>query len=66
LDLTLVVPFLALAAVWLWRGDPWGAVLATILCVKGTIHMLALDGDNARGRRCRISGSGSGGPDLRA
>ena len=42
LDLSLVVPFLILGAVWLWKRRPWGYVLASILCVKGTVYMLAL------------------------
>ena len=42
LDLSLVVPFLALGAIWLWPRQPWGYVLAAILNVKGTVYMLAL------------------------
>jgi hypothetical protein len=42
LDLSLVVPFLILGAIWLWKQEPWGYVLAAILCVKGTVYMLAL------------------------
>jgi hypothetical protein len=36
------VPFLILGAIWLWKRQPWGYVLAAILCVKGTVYMLAL------------------------
>ena len=42
LDLSLVVLFLILGAVWLWKRRAWGYVLASILCVKGTVYMLAL------------------------
>jgi hypothetical protein len=42
LDLSLVVPFLALGAIWLWQRQPWGYVLAAILNVKGAVYMLAL------------------------
>jgi hypothetical protein len=42
LDLSLVVPFLVLGAIWLWKRQPWGYILAAILCVKGTVYMLAL------------------------
>ena len=42
LDLSLVVPFLILGAVWLWKRQAWGYILASILCVKGTVYMLAL------------------------
>jgi len=42
LDLSMVVPVLALAAVWLWRRQPWGYVLATIANVKGAVYMVTL------------------------
>jgi hypothetical protein len=42
LDLSLVVPVLALGAVWLWKRQPWGYVLAAIVNVKGAAYMLAL------------------------
>jgi len=42
LDLTLVVPYLALGGVLLWRRRPWGVVVAAVLLVKGAIYMLAL------------------------
>lgn len=42
LDLSMVVPLNALGAVWLWRGRPWGVVLAAIANVKGALYMPAL------------------------
>jgi hypothetical protein len=42
LDLSLVVPFFVLGAIWLWQRRPWGYVLAAIVNVKGTVYMLAL------------------------
>jgi hypothetical protein len=42
LDLSLVVPFLMVGAIWLWQRRPWGYVLAAILSVKGAVYMLAL------------------------
>jgi hypothetical protein len=42
LDLSLVVPFLILGAIWLWKRQPWGYVLAAILNVKGAVYMPAL------------------------
>jgi hypothetical protein len=42
LDLSLVVSVSVLAAVWLWRGNPWGYVLAVVTTVKGALYMLAL------------------------
>lgn len=44
LDLSLVVPGMALGAVWLWRRQPWGYVLAALMLVKGTLYPLALLG----------------------
>jgi hypothetical protein len=40
LDLALLVPEYALAAVLLWRRAPWGFVLATVLLVSGVFHQL--------------------------
>ena len=42
LDLSLVVPFLVLAGIWLWQRRPWGYLLAAIMSVKGAVYMLAL------------------------
>ncbi len=42
LDLTLVVPWLLIGGVWLWRGRPWGYIVATIVNIKGAVYMLAL------------------------
>jgi hypothetical protein len=42
LDLSLLVPYLLLSALWLWKRQPRGYVLATLLNVKGTVYALAL------------------------
>jgi len=42
LDLTLLVPWIILGAVWLWRRQPWGYIITAILAVKGTVYTLAL------------------------
>ena len=42
LDLTLLVPFLVLGAVWLGQRRPWGYALAAILNVKGAVYPLTL------------------------
>jgi hypothetical protein len=42
LDLTLVVPWFILGAIWLWQRKPWGYVIATMWNVKGAVYMLAL------------------------
>jgi hypothetical protein len=42
LDLSLVVPFLVMGALWLWNRQPWGYVLGAIMNVKGTVYMLVL------------------------
>lgn len=42
LDLSLLTPFLALGAIWLWRRRPWGFALAAILLVKAVVYTLVL------------------------
>ncbi len=42
LDLGLVVPLAFLAAVWLWRGEIWGDVLAGAILIKAATMGLAL------------------------
>jgi len=42
LDLTLLVPFLALGGLWLPRRKPWGFVLAGMLTVKGPLYTTVL------------------------
>jgi hypothetical protein len=42
LDLGVVVPLALLAAWWLWRGQPWGFVLAGFVLVKAATMGLAL------------------------
>lgn len=42
LDLSMVVSFGLLGAIWLWQRQPWGYVLATIWNIKGAVYMLAL------------------------
>ncbi|HEX6292520.1 MAG TPA: hypothetical protein VFZ66_25260 [Herpetosiphonaceae bacterium] len=41
-DLSLLMPGLVLSAVLLWKRQPWGYVLATIVMVKATTYGLAL------------------------
>jgi hypothetical protein len=42
LDLTLLIPWLVLGAVWLIKRQPWGYVIAGILSVKGPLYTLVL------------------------
>ncbi len=42
LDLTLLVPWLVLGALWLIKRQPWGFVIAGILSVKGPLYTLIL------------------------
>lgn len=44
LDLTLLVPWLALGGIWLWGRKPWGYVLSGIMVVKGLVYTLVLAG----------------------
>lgn len=42
LDLTLLIPVMVLAAIWLLQRRPWGYVLASISTVKGPAYTLVL------------------------
>ncbi len=42
LDLTLLVPWLVIGALWLMKRQPWGVVIAGILSVKGPLYTLVL------------------------
>lgn len=42
LDLTLLVPWLVIGALWLMKRQPWGYVIAGILSVKGPLYTLVL------------------------
>ncbi|MFZ5921050.1 MAG: hypothetical protein ACOYY3_08375 [Chloroflexota bacterium] len=42
LDLTLLIPWLILGAVWLMKRKPWGYVIAGILNVKGPLYTFVL------------------------
>jgi hypothetical protein len=42
LDLGLIVPLMLLGAVWLWRRNPWGPVLAGSMLIKAATMGLAL------------------------
>jgi hypothetical protein len=42
LDLTLLIPWLILGALWLMKRKPWGYVIAGILNVKGPLYTLVL------------------------
>jgi hypothetical protein len=41
LDLTLLVPLYAVAAVLLWRRAPWGYVLAAVALFAGILHQIS-------------------------
>lgn len=43
-DLTMLVPFAVLGGLWLWRRQPWGYVLGTMVSVSGGVYTLALAG----------------------
>ncbi len=42
LDLSLLVPWLVLGAVWLWQKRPWGYAIAAITLTKGFCYTLVL------------------------
>lgn len=42
LDLTLLIPWLVVGALWLVKRRPWGYVIAAILSIKGPLYTLVL------------------------
>jgi hypothetical protein len=58
LDLSLVVSLALPGAVWLWRRNPWGYVLAAIVCVKGVLYTLVLTGGDLYGLYLNLEGAG--------
>lgn len=42
LDLSIQVPSLTLAAIWLWKRQPWGYVLGTMMMIADTVYILVL------------------------
>lgn len=46
LDLTLLIPWLAIGAVWLMKRQTWGYVIAGILSVKGPLYTLVLSANS--------------------
>jgi hypothetical protein len=47
LDLSLMVPALAVGGVMLWRRRPWGYVIATIAATQGALYLLVLSVNSA-------------------
>ena len=54
LDLTLLVPYLMLGAIWLLKRWPWGYVLAGISTVKGPLYTLVLSVSSLWGARAGV------------
>jgi hypothetical protein len=59
LDLTMVMPPMALGAIWLWQRQPWGYVLAAGLGIKGAVYMLALSAATISAMLAGIPGAGA-------
>ncbi len=57
LDLSLIIPFMVLGGVLLWRGKPWGYVLGAIYTVKGASYTLALAAGSAVGAARGVEGT---------
>jgi hypothetical protein len=47
LDLSLMVPTLAVGGVLLWRRQPWGYLIATIAAIQGALYLLVLSVNSA-------------------
>lgn len=58
LDLTLLVPFLGLGAIWLLQRKPWGFVLAGISTVKGPLYTLVLTAGSLWAANAGVEGAG--------
>jgi hypothetical protein len=46
LDMTLVIPFFILGAIWLLQRKPWGYLLAGAATVKGPLYTVVLTVDS--------------------
>ena len=57
LDLSLMVPSMAIGGVWLWRRRPWGYVLATALCVFGAAYQANLAAAGAFQSNADVAGA---------
>lgn len=51
LDMTLLVPFLVLGGVLLWRRHPWGGILAPAVAVQGALYLFVLSVNALAGLR---------------
>ncbi len=58
LDLTLLVPWLVLGALWLMKRRPWGYVIAGILSVKGPLYTFILSLNTVLVMRAGLGGNG--------
>lgn len=58
LDLTLLVPFLTLGAVWLLQRKAWGFALAGICTVKGAMYTLVLTAGSLWASKAGVEGAG--------
>jgi hypothetical protein len=57
LDLTLLMPAVVLGAIWLWRQQPWGYIIAVIVNVKAVVYTLALLGMGVFAERVGVVGA---------
>jgi len=57
LDLSIIVPFMIIGGVALWRRRPWGYVLGAIYTVKGATYTLVLTAGSVVGAMRGVEGS---------
>jgi hypothetical protein len=57
LDLTLLVPWLVVGALWLMKRQPWGFVIAGILSIKGPLYTLVLAINTVLVMKARLGGA---------
>ena len=58
LDLTLLVPWLVVGALWLMKRQPWGFVIAGILSIKGPLYTLVLAINTVLVMKAGLGGAG--------
>ncbi|MFN2194528.1 MAG: hypothetical protein ACK2UW_00205, partial [Anaerolineales bacterium] len=56
-DLTMLVPFAILGGLWLWRRQPWGYVLGTMIAISGGEYTLALAGMGLAADKTVVAGA---------
>jgi hypothetical protein len=57
IDLSIMIPALILGAVWLWKRQPWGFIIAVIMNIKGATYAFALVMMGIFAQQARVPGA---------